>query len=83
MRAALYARVSTTDQTCENQFLELRRYVAARGWTIHREYVDQGVSGTKDRHVALDSSWQMPDGGGSMSWSSGDSIGSGGTSVIS
>ncbi len=54
MRVALYARVSTTDQTCENQLLELRRYVAARGWTIHREYIDQGVSGAKDRRVALD-----------------------------
>jgi hypothetical protein len=25
-RAAIYAGVSTTDQTCENQLLELRRY---------------------------------------------------------
>ena len=54
MQAAVYARVSTSDQTCENQLLELRRYVAARGWTLHREYVDQGVSGAKDRRVALD-----------------------------
>ena len=54
MRAAVYARVSTSDQTCENQLLELRRYVAARGWTIHCEYVDQGVSGAKDRRVVLD-----------------------------
>lgn len=54
MRAALYARVSTTDQTCENQLLELRGYVRARGWTIHAEYVDHGVSGAKDRRPALD-----------------------------
>lgn len=33
MRAAIYARVSTLDQTCENQLIELRRYVQARGWT--------------------------------------------------
>jgi DNA invertase Pin-like site-specific DNA recombinase len=33
MRAAIYARVSTTDQTVDNQLLELRRYVDARGWT--------------------------------------------------
>jgi DNA invertase Pin-like site-specific DNA recombinase len=32
-RVALYARVSTWDQTAENQLLELRRYVEARGWT--------------------------------------------------
>src|SRR4051812_13051627 len=46
MRVALYARVSTTDQTCENQLLELRRYCVARGWTIVKEYVDEGVSGS-------------------------------------
>ena len=54
MKAGIYARVSTADQTCENQLLELRRYVEARGWTVEREYVDQGVSGTKERRPALD-----------------------------
>ena len=53
MRAALYARVSTLDQEPENQLQELRRYVEARGWT-GSEYVDHGVSGTKDRRPALD-----------------------------
>lgn len=53
MRAALYARVSTTDQEPENQLQELRRYVLARGWTP-AEYVDHGVSGAKDRRPALD-----------------------------
>ena len=52
-RAAIYARVSTTDQTCENQLLELHRYAAARGW-IAVDYVDHGVSGAKDRRPALD-----------------------------
>src|SRR5262249_45661316 len=32
---------------------ELRRYVRARGWTA-AEYVDRGVTGSKDRHPALD-----------------------------
>ena len=32
MRAAIYARVSTFDQEPENQLVEIRRYVAARGW---------------------------------------------------
>ena len=54
MRAALYARLSTGDQTCENQLIELRRYCEARGWPVRREYVDQGVSGSKDRRPALD-----------------------------
>jgi DNA invertase Pin-like site-specific DNA recombinase len=53
MRAALYARVSTTEQTADNQLLELRRYVEARGWT-GTEFVDRGVSGSKDKRPALD-----------------------------
>src|ERR1700674_163189 len=53
MRCAIYARVSTLDQEPENQLGELRRYVAARGWTAV-EYVDRGVSGAKDRRPALD-----------------------------
>jgi DNA invertase Pin-like site-specific DNA recombinase len=52
-RVGIYARVSTQDQTCENQLLELRRYVEARGWSAV-EYVDTGVSGAKDRRPALD-----------------------------
>ena len=53
LRAAIYARVSTLDQEPENQLAELRRYIAARGWTA-TEYVDHGVSGAKDSRAALD-----------------------------
>jgi DNA invertase Pin-like site-specific DNA recombinase len=53
MRAAVYARVSTFEQEPENQLAELRRYAAAREWTI-TEYVDRGISGAKDRRPALD-----------------------------
>jgi DNA invertase Pin-like site-specific DNA recombinase len=53
MRAAIYARVSTLDQEPENQLVELRRYIAARGWAAV-EYVDRGISGAKDRRPALD-----------------------------
>src|SRR3954451_17221048 len=52
-RIAVYERVSTLEQTTENQLLELRRYVEARGWAA-TEYVDNGVSGAKDRRPALD-----------------------------
>jgi DNA invertase Pin-like site-specific DNA recombinase len=52
-RAAIYARVSTFEQTCENQLAELRKYVETRGWTA-QEYLDEGVSGAKDRRPALD-----------------------------
>ena len=54
IRAALYARVSTTDQEPENQLAELRRYVHARSWPEAVEYVDRGVSGATDRRPALD-----------------------------
>jgi DNA invertase Pin-like site-specific DNA recombinase len=54
MKAAIYARVSTLDQEPENQLQELRTYIAARGWTAATEYVDRGVSGSKDRRPALD-----------------------------
>ena len=53
MRAAIYARVSTTDQTCENQLRELRGYCQARGLTA-TEFVDAGVSGAKESRPALD-----------------------------
>ncbi len=53
MKAAIYARVSTFDQEPENQLQELRRYVEARGLTA-AEYVDRGISGSKDRRPALD-----------------------------
>ena len=53
MRAALYGRVSTAEHTCENQMLELRGYVAARGWT-GTEFIDSGISGAKDKRPALD-----------------------------
>ena len=53
MRAAIYLRVSTTDQHVENQRADLVEYCERRGWTI-REYTDVGVSGAKDRRPALD-----------------------------
>src|SRR2546427_3508716 len=52
-RVAVYARVSTGDQSCEPQLRDLREYVAARGWQ-GEEYVDVGVSGARQRRPALD-----------------------------
>ncbi len=52
-RVALYARVSTTDQSTDSQLLDLRRYVRERGWNSFKEYVDEGISGTKDSRPAL------------------------------
>lgn len=53
MRAAIYLRVSTADQTTANQARELRQYVEARGWSAV-EYCDEGVSGARERRPALD-----------------------------
>ncbi len=54
MKAALYARVSTTNgQDPEMQLREMREYCERRGWTMAREYVDVGVSGSKDSRPEL------------------------------
>ena len=54
MRVALYARVSTLDkgQDTEVQLRELREYASRRRWSAV-EYVDNGVSGTKDSRPQL------------------------------
>lgn len=53
-RVALYARVSTLNgQDPEMQLSELREYASRRGWSISGEYVDQGVSGSKESRPEL------------------------------
>jgi len=55
-RAAIYARVSTSNghQNPEMQLDELRSYCERRGLEIAGEYVDVGVSGSKERRPHLD-----------------------------
>ena len=54
-RAALYARVSTQNgQNPEMQLCELREYCDRRGWQVFREYVDVGISGSKEKRPELD-----------------------------
>jgi DNA invertase Pin-like site-specific DNA recombinase len=55
-RAAVYARVSTkfNGQNPETQLIALREYVRSRGWEIAGEYVDHGVSGSKDKRPRLE-----------------------------
>jgi DNA invertase Pin-like site-specific DNA recombinase len=55
VRAALYARVSTSNngQDPSMQTRELREYCERRGWKASGEYVDEGISGTKDSRPEL------------------------------
>ena len=48
-RAAIYLRVSTGEQTVENQRRELEAAAAQRGWFVTAIYTDQGISGAKGR----------------------------------
>jgi|SRR6516164_2132673 len=48
-RAALYLRVSTNEQTTENQERELRAVASRMGCEVTKVYSDQGISGAKGR----------------------------------
>jgi DNA invertase Pin-like site-specific DNA recombinase len=48
-RAALYVRVSTDQQTVENQIRELTQIAERRGWQIVEVYKDAGISGARGR----------------------------------
>lgn len=56
MRAAIYARVSTSNggQSPEMQVREFQEFCGRRGWKIVGEYIDTGVSGAKERRPELD-----------------------------
>ena len=56
MRVALYARVSTAHngQDPKVQLRNLREDCQRRDWTIHREYIDVGISGAKEQRPELD-----------------------------
>jgi len=54
MIVAIYARVSTSDQSCEMQLHELRQYVSKQRWHVFQEYVDTGFSGAVASRPRLD-----------------------------
>lgn len=49
VRVGIYLRVSTKDQTTDNQRIELERVAEQRGWTIVEFFEDAGISGSKGR----------------------------------
>jgi len=59
-RVALYLRVSTAEQTVENQRRELQAIAERHGWQVVAEFADEGVSGTRgrDKRPAYDRLWQ-------------------------
>lgn len=46
---AIYARVSTDNQTVENQLLELHAVAQRQGWDVVTVLTDEGISGAKGR----------------------------------
>ena len=56
-KVVIYTRVSTLDQTIDNQLIELRDHCSRMGWEIVKEYADEGLSGTlsRDKRPALNS----------------------------
>jgi len=66
-RVALYARVSTEDQAKEGFSLDAQRdrlhaFCRAQGWTVSKEYVDDGHSGRDVRRPAYQLMMQERDG---------------------
>jgi DNA invertase Pin-like site-specific DNA recombinase len=53
MKVALYGRVSTAEQNAAMQLEELRAYCGRRQWDIVEEFIDAGVSGSKESRPAL------------------------------
>src|SRR5439155_17902363 len=55
-RVALYARISTVTkgQDVETQLIPLRQWAELKGYSVFREYIDVGISGSKERRPALD-----------------------------
>ena len=54
MRAAIYCRVSTSDQSVEMQLRDLRKLADGRGFEVVKEFCDEGQSGAKSSRPALD-----------------------------
>ncbi len=54
-RVAIYARISTTNhgQDVGLQTREQHQFAEARGWQVFDDYIDQGVSGSKDSRPEL------------------------------
>lgn len=61
LRAAIYLRVSTGEQTVENQRRDLEAAAAQRGWQIVATFADEGISGAKGRDKRPDLDHMLKD----------------------
>lgn len=48
-KVVIYARVSTNEQTTENQILKLKSVIEKNDWELVEIYQDEGISGAKGR----------------------------------
>lgn len=56
-KVAIYARVSTDEQSADAQLRDLREFVENRKWLDVQEFIDEGVSGSKDSRPAWNRLW--------------------------
>ena len=56
-KAAIYARVSTDEQSADAQLRDLREFAGNRHWSGVKEYVDEGISGAKESRPAWNELW--------------------------
>ncbi len=56
IKVAIYARVSTDEQSLDAQLRDLREYCRSRGWEM-TEYTDHGISGAKDSRPGWNACW--------------------------
>ena len=52
-KIAIYVRVSTSEQTTENQVRELQAHCQRQGFEVFKVYADEGISGSVADRPAL------------------------------
>ncbi len=58
-RVIIYARVSTKEQTVENQLRDLRSFCSHRGWKVLAEHLDEGISGSVEKRAGLSAAMEL------------------------
>jgi len=53
-KVIIYGRISSDEQNIESQLQAVRKYCKIQDWIISKEYIDKGISGSKDSRPSLD-----------------------------